>query len=92
MSIGISRSPWFSFWWEGEDSTGISQKGHYLTTAEAVAQHEELQTEFIRQGVASGMIVIPANAGTSSDYGNIDTELVEMGVAIGSGADTVMDL
>ena len=79
-----------------------------------VAQHEGLEAEFIRQGVARGTIVIPANTrhtslipcgigqglktkvnaniGTSSDFGNIDTELEKLLVAIDSGADTVMDL
>ena len=79
-----------------------------------VAQHEGVEAEFIRQGVAEGTIVIPANInhtnlvpcgighglktkvnaniGTSSDFGNIDTELAKLRVAIDSGADTVMDL
>ena len=79
-----------------------------------VAQHEGVEAEFIRQGVAEGTIVIPANInhtnlvpcgighglktkvnaniGTSSDFGNIDTELEKLRVAIDSGADTVMDL
>ncbi|MCL0057609.1 phosphomethylpyrimidine synthase ThiC [Dehalococcoidales bacterium] len=79
-----------------------------------VAQGEGLDAEFIRQGVAEGTIVIPANTnhtnltpcgighglrtkvnaniGTSSDFGNIDTELEKLQVAIDSGADTVMDL
>ena len=79
-----------------------------------VAQNEGVEAEFIRQGVAGGTIVIPANInhtnlipcgigqglrtkvnaniGTSSDFGNIDTELEKLRVAIDSGADTVMDL
>ncbi len=79
-----------------------------------VAQTEGVEAEFIRQGVAKGTIVIPANInhsklvpcgigeglstkvnaniGTSSDFGNIDTELEKVRVAIASGADTVMDL
>ena len=79
-----------------------------------VAQHEGIEVEFIRQGVAKGTIVIPANIkhtnlvpcgigqglrtkvnaniGTSSDFGNIDTELEKFRVAMDSGADTVMDL
>jgi phosphomethylpyrimidine synthase len=79
-----------------------------------VAQTEGVEAEFIRQGVAKGTIVIPANInhsklvpcgigeglstkvnaniGTSSDFGNIDTELEKVRVAIDSGADTVMDL
>ncbi len=79
-----------------------------------VAQHEGIEAEFIRQGVARGTIVIPANInhtnlvpcgigqgirtkvnaniGTSSDFGNIDTEREKLRVAGDSGADTVMDL
>jgi phosphomethylpyrimidine synthase len=79
-----------------------------------VAQREKIEAEFIRQGVAGGTIVIPANIkhsnlvpcgigqglktkvnaniGTSSDFGNIDTELEKLRVTIESGADTVMDL
>jgi phosphomethylpyrimidine synthase len=79
-----------------------------------VAQQEGLDAEFIRQGVAQGTIVIPANAehrnlvpcgigqglktkvnaniGTSSDFGDISTELEKLRVAIDSKADTVMDL
>jgi len=81
---------------------------------EQVAQREGLDAEFIRQGVARGTIVIPANIdhsnliprgigqglstkvnaniGTSSVFGNIDTELEKLRVAVDSGADTVMDL
>ncbi|MBI2836094.1 MAG: phosphomethylpyrimidine synthase ThiC [Chloroflexi bacterium] len=80
----------------------------------AVAENEGLEPEFIRQGVADGTIVIPANRlragmvacaigqglrtkvnaniGTSSDYGNIDTELTKLKVAVQAGADTIMDL
>jgi len=80
----------------------------------SVAEQEKVEAEFIRQGVANGTIVIPANIkhenlipcgigqglstkvnaniGTSSDFGNIDTELEKLRVAIDCGADTVMDL
>ncbi len=79
-----------------------------------VAEHEGVEAELIRQGVAEGTIIIPANIkhtnlvpcgighglktkvnaniGTSSDFGNMDTELEKLRVAIDSGADTVMDL
>jgi len=81
---------------------------------DTVAEHEAVDAEFVRQGVAQGTIVIPANTkhtnlvpcgigqglktkvnaniGTSSDFGNIDTELEKLRVAMDSGADTVMDL
>ena len=80
----------------------------------AVAQHEGVEAEFVRQGVGGGTIVIPANTnhtnltpcgigqglktkvnaniGTSSDFGNMDTELEKLRVATSCGADTVMDL
>ena len=92
----------------------LAQKGTISPQMETVAQQEGVDAEFIRQGVAEGTIVIPANInhhnlvpcgigkglrtkvnanfGTSSDYGNIGTELEKLRVAIDSGADTVMDL
>ncbi|MFC2069990.1 phosphomethylpyrimidine synthase ThiC [Chloroflexota bacterium] len=81
---------------------------------ELVAKSEGLDAETIRQGVAEGTIVIPANIkhtnlspcgigkglttkvnaniGTSSDFGDIDTELEKLRVAVDAGADAVMDL
>jgi len=81
---------------------------------DSVAKREGVDAEFVRQGVAGGTIVIPANTnhknlipcgigkglktkvnaniGTSSDFGNIDTELEKLRVAIDCGADTAMDL
>jgi phosphomethylpyrimidine synthase len=81
---------------------------------EAVAGAEGLDAGFIRDGVARGVIVIPANRnhtslvpcgigqglstkvnaniGTSSDYGDIDSEMAKLRVAIEAGADSVMDL
>ncbi len=92
----------------------LAQEGTISPQMESVAQCEGVDAEFIRQGVAQGTIVIPANTkhtnlvpcgigqglrtkvnaniGTSSDYGNTDTELEKLRVAIGAGADTVMDL
>ena len=92
----------------------LARKGITSLQMNMVAQKEEVEGEFVRQGVASGTIVIPANTkhtglvpcgigqglatkvnaniGTSSDFGNIDTELEKLKVAIGAGADTVMDL
>ncbi|MFQ6122843.1 MAG: phosphomethylpyrimidine synthase ThiC [Dehalococcoidales bacterium] len=91
-----------------------ARQGIISPQMEVVAQAEGVEVEFIRQGVAKGTIVIPANInhsklvpcgigeglktkvnaniGTSSDFGNIDTELEKLRVAIDSGADTVMDL
>ena len=79
-----------------------------------VADKEGLNPETIRQGVADGTIVIPANInhkglvpcgigkglrtkvnaniGTSSDYGDIDTEMEKLRAAESGQTDTVMDL
>jgi len=79
-----------------------------------VAQREGVSAEFIREGIANGTIVIPANRvhtklipcgigqglstkvnaniGTSSDFGDVNTELEKLRVAVDSGADAVMDL
>ena len=92
----------------------LARKGITSLQMNMVAQQEGVEAEFVRQSVASGTIVIPANTkhtglvpcgigqglltkvnaniGTSSDFGNIDTELEKLKVAIDSGADTVMDL
>ena len=91
-----------------------AREGIISPQMEVVAQHEKMEAEFIRQGVAKGTIVIPANInhsnlvpcgigqglstkvnanlGTSSDFGDIDTELEKLRVAIEAKADTVMDL
>jgi phosphomethylpyrimidine synthase len=92
----------------------LARKGDESPQMRLVAEKEGLETEFIRQGVAQGTIVIPANSrhlnlqprgigkglctkvnaniGTSSDYGDADTELRKLEVAIESKADAVMDL
>ena len=92
----------------------IARKGDISPQMEAVAQAEGLEAEFIRQNVAKGTVVVPANVrhvdlipcgvgeglstkvnaniGTSSDFGNVDTELEKLRVAVAAGADTVMDL
>ncbi|MFH1775607.1 MAG: phosphomethylpyrimidine synthase ThiC [Chloroflexota bacterium] len=92
----------------------IARGGTISPQMQLVARYEGLEAEFIREGVAQGAIVIPANSnhaslapcgigrglktkvnaniGTSPDFGNINTELEKLHVAIGSGADAVMDL
>ena len=92
----------------------LAREGNISPQMAQVAQSETVDAEFIRQGVAGGTIVIPANIkhsnlvpcgigqglktkvnaniGTSSDFGNLDTELGKLRVAIDFGADTVMDL
>ncbi|MQY72185.1 MAG: phosphomethylpyrimidine synthase, partial [Dehalococcoidia bacterium] len=92
-----------------------ARKGIVTPQMKIVAEAEGLDAEFIREGVARGRIVIPANInhneklipcgigqglktkvnaniGTSSDFGDINTELEKLRVAIDAGADTVMDL
>ncbi len=50
-------------------------------------------TNLIPCGVGEGLRTkINANLGSSSDYGNINTELEKLRIAIKAGADTVMDL
>jgi phosphomethylpyrimidine synthase len=91
-----------------------AKKGNISPQMEAVARTEGLPVEQVRQAVADGMAVIPANTrhvnlvpcgvgkglatkvnaniGTSSDFGDANTELEKLRVAIEAGADTVMDL
>ena len=91
-----------------------ARKGIVTAQMKTVAETEGLEAEFIREGVAQGTIVVPANInhiklvpcgigrglstkvnaniGTSSDFGDMDTELEKLRVAIDAGADTVMDL
>jgi phosphomethylpyrimidine synthase len=92
----------------------LAKKGVISPQMKTVAQAEGLEAEFIRQGVAEGTIVLPANInhtglvpcgigqglstkvnaniGTSSDFGDVDTELEKLRVAVDAGSDTVMDL
>ncbi len=92
----------------------LARDGTISPQMEAVARSEGLNAEYIRQGVADGTIVIPANVnhaglrpvgigrglrtkvnaniGTSSDYGDLASELEKLEVAIKYGADAVMDL
>lgn len=92
----------------------LAKKGIISPQMKQVAQHEGVEGDFVRRGIAKGAIVIPANInhrnlvpygighglrtkinaniGTSSDFGNIDTELEKLRAVITYGADTVMDL
>jgi phosphomethylpyrimidine synthase len=107
-------SPWFSFMEAVMTQLELAKKGIISPQMKSVAQREGVEAESIRQGVAKGTIVIPANIkhanltpcgigqglstkvnaniGTSSDYGDVDTELEKLRIAIDSGADAVMDL
>jgi phosphomethylpyrimidine synthase len=92
----------------------IAARGDISPEMEKVAQVEGLDVETIRQRIAKGTVVIPANIrhtgltpcgigeglstkvnaniGTSSDFGDVATELAKLQVALDAGADTVMDL
>jgi len=92
----------------------MARKGKTSPEMKLVAEKEGVEAEFVREGVAEGAIVIPANPnhtnlvpcgigrglktkvnaniGTSSDFGNTETELDKLRVAVEFGADAVMDL
>ncbi len=92
----------------------IAARGDISPEMEKVAQVEGLDVETLRQRIAKGTVVIPANVrhtglvpcgvgeglstkvnaniGTSSDFGDVATELAKLRVALEAGADTVMDL
>ncbi len=92
----------------------LAREGTVSKEMRLVAQEEGVDEEFVRQGVAAGTIVIPANKnhqigrfcgvgkglrikvnaniGTSPDYGDMETELEKLRVAVEFKADTVMDL
>ena len=75
---------------EGID-TSLIQQGVAAGTivVPANTRHANLVTCGIGHGLRTK---VNANIGTSSDYGNVDTELEKLQVAIACGADTVMDL
>ncbi len=92
----------------------LARQGIISPEMAKVSEREGIAAEDIRQGLAAGKIVIPANVnhrglipcgigsglttkvnaniGTSSDFGNMDTEVEKLQVACSVGADTVMDL
>ncbi len=92
----------------------LARKNVISPEMKKVAERESIPAETIRQGVAQGEIVIPANRehknlahcgigrglatkvnaniGTSSDFGDVSTELEKLMIAIDAGADAVMDL
>ena len=92
----------------------LAREGRISPQMKLVAEKEGVEAEFIRNGIAQGTIVIPANIrhtnlepcgigkglhtkvnaniGTSADYGNIDTELEKLRIAIEYKSDAVMDL
>lgn len=92
----------------------LAREGRHTDEMKAVAQAEGVDVEFIREGIAEGRIVLPANInhpmeqlcgigkglrvkvnaniGTSSDYGDIESEREKLRVSVEHRADTVMDL
>jgi len=75
---------------EGVDAEFIQQgvaKGTIVIPANV--NHTNLVPCGIGQGLRTK---VNANIGTSSDFGNMATELEKLRVAVGCGADTVMDL
>ena len=91
-----------------------AKKGELTPQMAAVAENEQVDAEVIRQRVAAGTVVIPANVnhrnlkpagvgeglaikvnanfGTSSDYGDVNTELEKLRISVEASADAVMDL
>ena len=92
----------------------LAREGTLSPQMRAVAQKEGIDPETVREMVAEGFVVIPANInhkrlepcgigkalrtkvnaniGTSSDYGDVNTELEKLQAAASAQADTVMDL
>jgi len=92
----------------------IARRGEISPQVAAVARAEQVEAETLRQNIAAGKVVVPANInhqnlvpcgvgtglstkvnaniGTSSDYGDVNTELEKLQVALDAGADAVMDL
>ncbi len=75
---------------EGVDAEFIGQG---VAKGTIVIPANTKHTNLIPCGIGQGLKTkVNANIGTSSDFGNIDTELEKLRVAIDCGADTVMDL
>jgi phosphomethylpyrimidine synthase len=92
----------------------IAARGDTSPQMRQVAEAEGIDVNILREKVAHGKVVIPANIkhtglkpcgvgeglstkvnaniGTSSDFGDVTTELAKLWVALDAGADTVMDL
>ena len=92
----------------------LAREGTLSPQMRAVAEKEGIDPETVREMVAEGSVVIPANInhkrlepcgigkalrtkvnaniGTSSDYGDVNTELEKLQAAASAQTDTVMDL
>ncbi len=93
---------------------GLARRGSTTHQMKRVAEREGVEVEFLREGIAQGTIVLPANVrhgnldpcgignglrtkvnaniGTSSDFGDVETELEKLHVCVQYNADAVMDL
>ncbi|HEX77992.1 MAG TPA: phosphomethylpyrimidine synthase ThiC [Dehalococcoidia bacterium] len=91
-----------------------ARKGILTPQMQRAAEREGFDPQLLRQGIAEGTIVLPANVhhqgldplaigkglrtkvnanlGASSDFGDVNTELGKLRVALEAGTDTVMDL
>ena len=75
---------------EGVDTEFI-QRG--VATGTIVIPANTNHSSLVPCGIGQGLSTkVNANIGTSSDFGNIDTEMEKLRVAIDCGADAVMDL
>lgn len=74
---------------------GIGQEviQQYIAEGKIVIPANVNHANLVPCGIGKELAVkVNANIGTSSDYGNIDSELEKLGIAIRFGADAVMDL
>jgi phosphomethylpyrimidine synthase len=110
------KNPWF-YYFTGViymTQLEIAARGDTSPQMRQVAEAEGIDVNILREKVARGKVVIPANInhvglkpcgvgeglstkvnaniGTSSDFGDVTTELAKLWVALDAGADTVMDL
>ncbi len=76
--------------YEGVEAESIR---HGVAEGTIVIPANTHHTNLIPCGIGQGLKTkVNANIGTSSDFGNVDTELEKLRVAIECGADAVMDL
>ena len=75
---------------EGLDVEVVRQR---IAEGTVVISANTRHTSLTPRGIGKGLSTkVNANIGTSSDFGNIDSELEKLRVAVDAGADTVMDL
>ncbi|UCB44156.1 MAG: phosphomethylpyrimidine synthase ThiC [Dehalococcoidales bacterium] len=75
---------------EGVEAEFIRQG---IVNGTIVISHNTTRKDVVPYGIGQGLRTkVNANIGTSSDFGDVDTELAKLQAAVESGADTVMDL